>query len=132
MWAARINVVFAARPIFFGGYKPFLSTGREVFEVCRRYEEQLGVTADLAKRLESEYRALFGRHSVKELAVTSGVTCLAAIEWARIKFVSDVRQPGSNLMRYRWQESEGRTTGYMTRALAPILSPHARFRGQAP
>jgi hypothetical protein len=75
-------------------------------------------TADLAKQLESEYRALFGRRSVRELAVTSGVTCLAAIEWAKIRFVSDVRQPGRNLMRYRWHETEGRITGCMTPALA--------------
>jgi radical SAM superfamily enzyme YgiQ (UPF0313 family) len=76
-------------------------------------------TADLAKRLESEYRALFGRRSLKESAITAAVTSSAAAEWARIRFVSDVRQPRRNLIRYRWQETGDRTAGYMTPALAP-------------
>jgi len=76
-------------------------------------------TADLASRLESEYRALFGRRSLKELAVTSAVAGLAAAEWARIRFITDVRQPGRNLMRYRWQESSEGPASLMTPALAP-------------
>jgi radical SAM superfamily enzyme YgiQ (UPF0313 family) len=76
-------------------------------------------TTDLAKQLKSEYRALFGRRSIKELAVTIAVTCLAAAEWAKLKFVSDARQPSKNLKRYRWQETEGCASGYMTPALAP-------------
>jgi len=76
-------------------------------------------TADLAKRLESESRALFGRRTLKESAISSAVTGLAAAEWARIRFVSDVRQPGKKLTRYRWRESGDRMAGYMTPALAP-------------
>jgi radical SAM superfamily enzyme YgiQ (UPF0313 family) len=75
-------------------------------------------TADLAKRLESEYRALFGRRSLKELTATAAISVLAAAEWARIRFVTDVRQPGRNIMRYRWQNAEDRTTGFVTPALA--------------
>ena len=76
-------------------------------------------TADLARRLETEYRALFGRRSFKECAITAAVTGSAAAEWARIRFVSDVRQPGRNLIRYRWQEPGDRMPGYVTPALAP-------------
>ncbi len=35
---------FCATAHFFGQYIPFLETGRDVYEVCRRYEEELGVT----------------------------------------------------------------------------------------
>jgi radical SAM superfamily enzyme YgiQ (UPF0313 family) len=76
------------------------------------------VTADLAKRLESEYRDLFGRRSLKERALTAAVTSAAAAEWARIRFVSDVRQPGKNVIRYRWQEAADRRAGFMTPAMA--------------
>ena len=76
------------------------------------------VTADMAKRLESEYRALFGRRSAKDLAAIAGVTFLAALEWAKTRFMGDVRQPGRNLMRYRWPEIEERAAGSMSPALA--------------
>jgi hypothetical protein len=76
-------------------------------------------TADLARRLASEYEALFGRRSLKECALTAMVAGTAAVEWARIRVVSDVRQPGKNLIRYRWQETEDRTAGCMLPALAP-------------
>jgi radical SAM superfamily enzyme YgiQ (UPF0313 family) len=75
-------------------------------------------TRDLAKRLESEYRALLGRRSPMEFAASAAIHILAAIEWAKISFAGDIRQPGKNLRRYRWRETEGRTTGYMTPALA--------------
>lgn len=35
---------FCATAHYFGDYIPFLSTGQEIFDVCERYEEELGVT----------------------------------------------------------------------------------------
>ena len=74
------------------------------------------VTADLAVRLEAEYRALFGRRSVSELAGTAAIGALAAAEWARVRFVSDVRHPKGNVIRYRWQHSKDAVSGYMAPA----------------
>ncbi len=76
------------------------------------------VTAELAGRLESEYQALFGRRSARELAASAAVTGMAAAEWARMRFFHDVRQPGRKLMRYRWQESSAGAAGRIAPALA--------------
>jgi len=76
-------------------------------------------TADLAKRLASEYRTLFGRRSVTDLAASAGILFLASLQSAKIRFAGDVRQPGKNVMRYRWPETEGHAAVAMTRALAP-------------
>ncbi len=35
---------FCATSHFFGQYTPYLATGREVFDVCCRYEDELGIT----------------------------------------------------------------------------------------
>jgi len=35
---------FCCTSHFFGEYKPFLSTGREIFDVCRAYEAKFGIT----------------------------------------------------------------------------------------
>lgn len=62
-------------------------------------------TKNLARSLESEYRVLFGRRSVKEVATAAAICALSAFEWARISLVRDKRQPGKNLKRFRWQET---------------------------
>jgi len=90
---------------------------RLFLQAARLFSENRA-TADLAKRLESEYRALFGRRSLKECAITAAVTSAAVVEWARTRLVSDVRQPGQNLIRYHWQETGDRSAGYMAPALA--------------
>jgi radical SAM superfamily enzyme YgiQ (UPF0313 family) len=77
------------------------------------------VTADLAERLASEYRTLFGRCSVKDSAIACAVTAMATAEWARIRFLNDVRQPDSRVMRYRWLETNSYNAPYMTASLAP-------------
>jgi hypothetical protein len=194
---------FCCTSHFFGDYKPFLSTGREMLDVCRQHEEHHGqdqiwfrhpefmreesrdllkaafqrdsdlsgasllrsidtmlrgyryackhsdprvrrraesfvltrqmrsflpvarlfsanqTTADLATRLESEYRTLFGRRWLKEQAVTSAVTGFATAECLRVRFATGVRQPGKNLIRYRWQELGTGDAPYMTPAFAP-------------
>jgi radical SAM superfamily enzyme YgiQ (UPF0313 family) len=76
-------------------------------------------TSELAKRLELEYQSLLGRRSPKEHAISVAVAALAIAEWIRIRFMSDVRHLGKNVMRYRWQNLEERKAGYMTPALAP-------------
>ncbi len=78
------------------------------------------VTAELAERLESEYLNLFGRRSAKELTASAAVTAMAVVEWARIRLLDDVRQPGRNLMRYRWQESN-----VAARRVTPALASEA-------
>jgi hypothetical protein len=78
-------------------------------------------TANLAKQLELEYQSLLGRRSFKDRAISLAVTALAAVEWARIRFISDVRHPAKNVMRYRWQNIEEQKSGYMT----PVFAPEA-------
>jgi radical SAM superfamily enzyme YgiQ (UPF0313 family) len=76
-------------------------------------------TADMANRLELEYRALRGRRSLKNLALSTAVAGLATAEWARIRLITDVRHPDKNVKRYRWDSAEERKSGFMTPVLAP-------------
>jgi radical SAM superfamily enzyme YgiQ (UPF0313 family) len=76
-------------------------------------------TVELAKQLASRYRALFGPRSARDLMVSAAVTGFAVAEWARIRFMSDVRHPGKNLLRYRWDKCDEAPSVYMTPALAP-------------
>ncbi len=76
-------------------------------------------TRGLAGRLAAEYRELFGRRSLKDIGITTAVSLMAAAEWARQRFLTDVRQPGRKMLRYRWQEPEPGATSCMTPALAP-------------
>lgn len=78
-----------------------------------------GATAALAKRLELEYRALFGRRTPAGFMVSAGITALAVAEWARIRYLSDLRHPNKNVRRYRWTNSDEAPAGYMTPALNP-------------
>ncbi len=54
-WAANAGILvtgvgcpnrcrFCATSHFFGGYKPYLETGQEIYDVCCKYEDELGVT----------------------------------------------------------------------------------------
>jgi hypothetical protein len=74
-------------------------------------------TKDLARKLESEYRELFGRRSAGEAAAAAAITGLAAAEWARINFVGDIRQPGMNLRRYRWHKTADLKSRHLTPAV---------------
>jgi hypothetical protein len=76
-------------------------------------------TVDLTKQLASRYHALFGPRSARDLMVSAAVTGYAVAEWARIRYRSDVRHPGRNLLRYRWERSEKDVSLYMKPALAP-------------
>jgi hypothetical protein len=75
-------------------------------------------TKDLARKLESEYRELFGRRSAREVATAAAITGLSAVEWAKINFVSDTRQPGRHLKRYRWHEAADLNSRCLTPTLA--------------
>jgi radical SAM superfamily enzyme YgiQ (UPF0313 family) len=76
-------------------------------------------TKELAKLLESRYHALFGRRSAKDLVVSAAVTGFAVMEWARIRYLSDVRHPGKNILRYRWKKNDEDPSICMTPAFAP-------------
>jgi radical SAM superfamily enzyme YgiQ (UPF0313 family) len=95
-----------------------LTRQMRLFLTAARLFAENRATSDLAKKLESEYRDLFGRRSLKEHAATVAVTASAAVEWARIRLTGDVRQPGTNIMRYRGQEAANRPAGHMTPVLA--------------
>ena len=76
-------------------------------------------TGELAKQLASRYRALFGPRSAGDYMVSAAVTGFAVAEWARIRYMSDVRNHGKNLRRYRWSKSDENPSICMTPALAP-------------
>jgi len=80
-------------------------------------------TRELAKQLTSRYRALFGLRSAKDLMVSAAVTGFAIAEWARIRYMSDFRHPGKNLLRYRWDKSDEDLSIYIPPALAQL--PHS-------
>lgn len=97
----------------------FLLRQMRLFLPAARLLASNRATKDLAKQLESEYRALLGRPSLKELALMAAICTLATIESVKIRFLGDVRQPGKNLRHYRWQNTPPRSAGYVTPALAP-------------
>jgi radical SAM superfamily enzyme YgiQ (UPF0313 family) len=63
-------------------------------------------TRDIVKQLTLRYHALFGPRSAKDLIVSTAISGLAVAEWAKIRYMSDVRHPPKNLQRYRWNNSD--------------------------
>jgi len=94
-----------------------LTAGMRLFLPASRLLAANAVTADLAKRLEGEYHDLFGRRGVKDLGATAAVSILAAVEWIRLRFLSDVRQPASRVLRYRWLETKSQAGSCMIPSL---------------
>ncbi len=78
-------------------------------------------TSALVAKLEQDYRETFGRLPLVDAMKSAVITAMAVWEWARIRFVSDVRHPGKNLVRYRWPQ--------ISKALPdlgePVLAPEA-------
>jgi hypothetical protein len=50
---------------------------------------------------------------------SAAVMGLAIAEWAKIRYVSDVRHPNKNVMRYRWDKSDKDLSVCMNPSLAP-------------
>ncbi len=97
-----------------------LTRQMRLFLTAARLFSENSCTAELAKRLEADYRALFGRRSLVEHALSVAITGSAAVEWARVRLAGDVRQPGSNLVRYRWRKMEEDPADCLDPAFAEI------------
>ena len=76
-------------------------------------------TGELGKQLKARYQALFGPRSAKDLIASAAIMGLAVAEWARIRYMSDVRHPNKNLKRYRWKRSDEEPSVCMNPSLAP-------------
>jgi radical SAM superfamily enzyme YgiQ (UPF0313 family) len=76
-------------------------------------------TRELAKQLAARYQAQFGSRSAKDFVASAAVMGLAIAEWAKIRYLSDVRHPNKNVMRYRWDKSDKELSVCMNPSLAP-------------
>jgi radical SAM superfamily enzyme YgiQ (UPF0313 family) len=94
-----------------------LTGGMRFFLPVSRLLAANAATVDLARRLAGEYHTLFGRRLLKDLGSTAAVSILAAAEWIRLRFLTDVRQPASHMLRYRWRGTRAQAESCMTPSL---------------